>query len=262
MEWLVRLEFEAQSHEYSSFVTLTYNDDNLPSDGSLHKEDFQKFMKLFRFYSNKKYKYYAVGEYGDQTKRPHFHAIIFGLKPECDESRELVYESWKKCDEAIIKDPEHHSVGTCTKDSMLYVCDYMQKKQYGINAENEYGDKLPPFSLCSQGLGFSAFCNENIQNILKTGYLMYNSMKLPIPRYFRNKFDYKVPYIISDSDVYKKFCLEHELVSYDEVEYLDKQALIHRYNPYYHAIKTQCPEHLEELEKILKIKNNLRGSKL
>lgn len=274
LEWLIRLEYENQCHPYSSFVTLTYNDENLPKDNGLHKADLQKFMKLLRFNSSEKYKYYGIGEYGETELkyfspesleahgRPHYHLIIFGLKPDCDESRELVFQSWKKCNREMIIDPIHKAVGTVTHDSMLYVCDYMQKKQYSVNGLKLYGNAQPPFQLCSQRLGLDGFLNDNVHGILSNGFITYNSLKAPIPRYFRKKLDYQVPFTISDDDVYKKFCLDKGLVKYNEVDYLDQQSNKIRHNMYQYIISDEFPEHLAEVEKLLKAKNNLRGDKL
>ena len=44
-EWSVRLVHEAKMHERSSFLTLTYNDDQLPVDNSLYYPHVQKFLK-------------------------------------------------------------------------------------------------------------------------------------------------------------------------------------------------------------------------
>ena len=65
------------------FLTLTYNEESLPADGGLDKTHFQKFMKRYRQHlerneGGQKIRYYMCGEYGDQTNRPHYHALIFG----------------------------------------------------------------------------------------------------------------------------------------------------------------------------------------
>lgn len=77
-EWAVRITHEAQMHEANSFITLTYNDENLPKDHSLDHNEFRQFIKRLR----RKYpgtRYYMAGEYGDTFSRPHYHAILFGL---------------------------------------------------------------------------------------------------------------------------------------------------------------------------------------
>ena len=44
-QWALRCVHEAQVHDENCFITLTYNNENLPKDGSLNKRDFQLFMK-------------------------------------------------------------------------------------------------------------------------------------------------------------------------------------------------------------------------
>ena len=74
-EWAVRLYSELKTTEKSCFITLTYSDENNPI--ILKKSDFQKFIKRLR--KDYDIKYFACGEYGDKTLRPHFHAILFGV---------------------------------------------------------------------------------------------------------------------------------------------------------------------------------------
>lgn len=74
------------------FITLTYNDENLPvtrlcPTGTLNKKHLTKFHKDLRKYierqfpDNPKYKYFQCGEYGssDNTQRPHYHMLIMGF---------------------------------------------------------------------------------------------------------------------------------------------------------------------------------------
>lgn len=79
---------EAQMHEENSFITLTYSEENIPSDGNLKPRDFDLFMKRLvqheRYYAKKEkrkkrpIRYYHCGEYGEHYGRPHYHAAIFG----------------------------------------------------------------------------------------------------------------------------------------------------------------------------------------
>ena len=79
-QWAVRIHCEAQMHEWSWFLTLTYTDEKLPAYGSLQKKDFQDFMKRLRHHAKgAEIQYYQSGEYGDRTQRPHYHAILFGI---------------------------------------------------------------------------------------------------------------------------------------------------------------------------------------
>lgn len=79
-DWTIRLKNELKLHTKACFITLTYNPENLPPKGSLRKSDFQKFMKRLRkLYPTSAIRYYACGEYGKKGKRPHYHAILFGV---------------------------------------------------------------------------------------------------------------------------------------------------------------------------------------
>lgn len=76
-QWAIRITHEAQLHEENSFITLTYSDNTAPKDGNLNYSHLQKFWKRLRKELGP-LSYYAVGEYGDKTNRPHYHACIFG----------------------------------------------------------------------------------------------------------------------------------------------------------------------------------------
>ena len=81
-EWASRCVMESKLHKENCFITLTYNDEHLPSDMSLQKDDFTKFIKRLRKNTGEKIRYYACGEYGDLYQRPHFHACLFGYRPD------------------------------------------------------------------------------------------------------------------------------------------------------------------------------------
>lgn len=79
-EWALRCEHEARLHAQNWFITLTYSDENLPLDGSLSVDHLQRFWKRLRK-ANGKLRYFACGEYGEETSRPHYHALVFGWAP-------------------------------------------------------------------------------------------------------------------------------------------------------------------------------------
>lgn len=80
--WAARCLHEAQLNGINNcFITLTYDDENAPSDYSLHYSDFQKFMRRLRKGNkNTIIRFYMAGEYGEQFQRPHFHACIFNKR--------------------------------------------------------------------------------------------------------------------------------------------------------------------------------------
>ncbi len=68
---------ERQMHERACFLTLTYDDAHLPADRSLDKTHWQLFAKRFRYWQGP-FRYFHCGEYGEETLRPHLHALIYG----------------------------------------------------------------------------------------------------------------------------------------------------------------------------------------
>lgn len=79
-EWMFRIFHEMQKQDNPGwFMTLTYNEKyvkRVPAGLSLRFRDVQLFLKKLR-----KAKYYAkyvcVGEYGGQTRRPHYHLLLW-----------------------------------------------------------------------------------------------------------------------------------------------------------------------------------------
>ena len=94
-EWSLRLLHEMAYHERSVFLTLTYSDENLPDDLSISKRHLQLFLKRLRKQSGRKgIKYFATGEYGESTQRPHYHAIVFGVGLQ-EEDKQFVKDCWR-----------------------------------------------------------------------------------------------------------------------------------------------------------------------
>lgn len=85
-DWGVRCMHEASLHEFNLFATLTYSEEFLPRSGSLDGPvrgvkpgAFALFMKRLR----KKMgpvRFFHSGEYGEKNGRPHYHALLFGLR--------------------------------------------------------------------------------------------------------------------------------------------------------------------------------------
>lgn len=122
--WTSRLMLERDLHEASSFITLTYDEEHLPSGSNLAPKDLQDFLKRLRLLlAPLRVRFYAVGEYGDLTQRPHYHIALFGFYPLGHEGRECVSceicRSWGK---------GHCDVGTLTEQSAAYVAGYVMNK--------------------------------------------------------------------------------------------------------------------------------------
>lgn len=77
--WTARLMLESYLHEASVFLTLTYDPEHHPADGSVSPRHLQLFMKKLRERVDGKLRFFGVGEYGDLNHRPHYHLVVFGL---------------------------------------------------------------------------------------------------------------------------------------------------------------------------------------
>jgi hypothetical protein len=169
-QWAMRIMNESQMHEQNSFITLTYNNENLPYPPSLDTKHYQDFMKRLRKHLDwKKIKYYHCGEYGDETNRPHYHAIIFGHDFSSD--RELLKKSFNGDNYYVSEQLQkiwgkgHCIIGDVTFESASYVARYVMKKQTGDSADEHYKitdpdtgeifDLKPEYSTMSNGIGKS-----------------------------------------------------------------------------------------------------------
>lgn len=192
-EWAARMCHELESWSDAVFVTLTYKE--MPENNSLKKRDFQLFFKRLRKYLGKrKVKFFACGEYGGDTQRPHYHAIIFGLKScqqcICHNSHvniapkddcALINDAWGK---GFVK------IGSVTFQSCRYVAKYIQKKKSGKQAQKEYFDtnREPMFQLQSKGLGLEYAIKHKDQIVSKLS-VPCNGRQISIPNYYRKKID-------------------------------------------------------------------------
>lgn len=197
---------ELTDWESASFITLTYDDENLPAGNGLNYDDLKNFWKRLRKAYGKRIKYFACGEYGDNDEqiwygnfdqngrflgRPHFHAIVFGLPPD-NSTRLLLSRCWKLCDPFRFL-YNSKGVAPVSVNDIAYVAGYCQKKLNGDYGKCVYDSQglASPQSRCSQELGLNAF-ERNIDNVREYGCVFWNGSKMPVPRYFRQKFDIKV----------------------------------------------------------------------
>lgn len=179
-EWAHRIVDECKQYSQNCFLTLTYNNENLPADKSVNRREVQLFLKRLRkFLGKDKIRYFACGEYGKKGLRPHYHIIVFGWYPddcifwEKEKNGFILYRS--PCLEKLWKFG-FSTVGNVTIDTAKYCAKYLQKLQKLPK------DLTPPFTLMSlrPGIGFYSIRAED----LSCDRIYHNGKSVKLPRYY------------------------------------------------------------------------------
>lgn len=190
-QWAIRMMHEAQTNEISSFVTLTYNNENYPSNGSLDKRVCQLFVKRLRKSTgNKTIRYYLCGEYGEQTGRAHYHIIIFGYWPKDAKFYKSTTEGKLYTSDELDKiwGKGNTITGNVTFESSAYVARYVTKKITGEKAIEHYKGKLPEFALMSRrpGIGYTWLLKYQ-DEVWNSDSVVMRSREMRPPQYYLNK---------------------------------------------------------------------------
>jgi len=166
-------------HYDSKFVTLTYADNELTwksGQPQLVKKDLQLWFKRLRK-AGYKFRYFAVGEYGSHTYRPHYHIIVFGSVPS-----EQIRKSWGK---GLVH------IGNVTPASVMYCCGYVVNgKSWQMKRH-----RLKPFALMSRGRGKVKGLGHNYLSPAmiawhkseRKNYAIIDGKKRHLPRYYKEK---------------------------------------------------------------------------
>lgn len=201
-EWTIRLieEYRASANGY--FITLTYDPDNIPihidqETGDvttpLVKEDLQGWIKRIRArrqYLNKKtyikpdpswllpIRYFAVGEYGDQTQRPHYHILLFNYPK--DHILKDTERSWKK---------GRIQVGNVTQSSIHYCAKYCLKGENFSIQSRGYTRRDPKTGEIlekTRGIGYQYAEKIGRYHADKREYTYkLGDYKHPLPKYYK-----------------------------------------------------------------------------
>lgn len=194
-EWTNRIVLESSLYEDNTFVTLTFDDDNLPEDLSVSKRDLQLFWKKLRKKNVQGFRYFAVGEYGSQTHRPHYHAIMFG-HPNCNRGITRYTKRDSYCCPVCTTIRETWSygnvyLGQVSVQSASYVAGYVTK---GWTRDIPLKDREPEFTTKSNRPGIGEpYCWELASSLLQANathvpFSVRHSGKFwPLGRYIREK---------------------------------------------------------------------------
>jgi hypothetical protein len=188
--WSLRVVEESKLAHTAVFLTLTYNNENLPISKfgyhTLVKKDLQNFFKRLRKLhgsDHKTIRYFAVGEYGGHTKRPHYHIILFNA------NFIHVQSAWSLNGKEI---GFVHYGFDVQEEAAGYTVKYISKTCY-IGKNQQIDDRQPNFRLMSKGIGKNYFDNPKIVQWHKNNptdrvYVpLKGGKKAPMPRYYKDK---------------------------------------------------------------------------
>lgn len=191
-EWAIRCHHEASMHEDNCWLTLTYAKDPI----TVNRRDLQIFFKALRN-AGFKFSYYAVGEYGENFSRPHYHVCLFGADfpdkyPWEKKNKSLLYRS-PQLEKAW---PHGHAkIGNLTQESAAYTARYTMKKITGDKAEKHYSREIgglefmitPEFALMSlkPPIG-KRWIEKYYKDVFPADHVIYKGKEMPVPRYYYN----------------------------------------------------------------------------
>ncbi|AZL82954.1 replication initiator protein [Apis mellifera associated microvirus 51] len=205
--WTFRILLEGLLHSSSSFVTVTYDDGSLPKGETLVIKDYQTWLKRLRkALGGIPIRYFLVGEYGDRTHRPHYHAILFGF-PGCE-----IYQGMSPYDKfqrrkclckpcSLIRKTWGKGLtdnGVFTAESAAYVSGYVTKKMNHSESKctsqckhPPLNGRLPEFARMSLRPGLGAGAMENVSDLLTSDWgadVILNEGDVPNRLRQRNRF--------------------------------------------------------------------------
>lgn len=226
-EWALRCMHEAYYHDENSFITLTYNDENLPPGATLVVEHFQKFMKRLRqWVAPQKIRFYHCGEYGtcdpDNSKhvqqygytpgnlgRPHYHALIFGYDFPDKEFYTHKGGNTLYVSETLEKLWSYGfaTIGELNFETAAYTARYCTKKIGGEMKDGHYtryyegGEGipvLPEYATMSRrpGIGARWFKEFGKTDVYPKDYVTHHGKQIKPPRFYDNMLEEENPALL------------------------------------------------------------------
>ena len=175
--WALRCQLELQDHNAAVFATLTYDQEHIPL--TLSKPHITAYLKRLRKLIPQKLRFFASGEYGETTQRPHYHAILYGVS---QLQAPQLEKAWTK---------GHVRIDQATPANIAYTAGYCSKKIGYRRHTHQRIDPLtgqlyewqPPFIQMSRnpGIGHKAKQYLNSWRL----YAIKDGHKMPVPPYFK-----------------------------------------------------------------------------
>lgn len=200
MDWGNRVLHETQSYNDNAFVTLTYSDEHLPENGSLQLRDLQLFWKRIRK-AGHTIRYFACGEYGDQTHRPHYHAVVFGYWPNDrvripHPGRTVPLYRSEQLDK--LWGQGNATFSPVTRENATYVAKYTLNKYDDKGAKRNFEGRQEPFLIMSRkpGLG-NNYAREHARALTRfDGIRLRGGQLAKLPKYYDNVIEKHEPQLV------------------------------------------------------------------
>ncbi|AXH75872.1 MAG: replication initiator protein [Microviridae sp.] len=261
-QWAIRCLHESSLYNDNCFVTLTYSPAFIPPYYSLVIRDVQLFVKKLRKrFSSDKIRFFLCGEYGESSKRPHYHALFFNLW--FPDARQYggprngfkVYHSdildslWGK---------GRAEFGSVTFESAAYVARYVCKKvlgssdkaealrdkEYGMRVDPSTGEvfrpRIPEFVLMSRRPGIGRpWLDRFKSDVFPRDFINLRGKKMRLPDFYSN--------ILSLSDPDKMESLKRlRRASFDRLDNdsfrlpVKERIALSRYNLFSRSLGDDC----------------------
>lgn len=222
--WSQRLQDHEVHNGRPLFITLTYDSRNLPDGKTLLPEELQLYFKRLRKITKKKIQYLAVGEYGAENNRPHYHIILFGLSIKY---KYLIWKAWGKCNPLVGYKCEY----VRSAKAYHYLTGYITKKiQKYYNREKLITTGTwPEFLRASQGIGLQYAKEEILDNGLLPRWINRRRVQTIPHRYYRKKLGldkslYADVCIASDISVIDQYCVMYNIHPSDRSELIHHET--------------------------------------
>lgn len=172
-------------HPNNCFITLTYSDENLKSPQLIYA-DFQKFMKKLRKLQDAPMGVFVTGEYGEKTKRPHWHAIIFNWEPNDKKPKYKTERGDQVYDSVLLTNLWGHGLaefGSVTFHSAGYCARYAAKKL--VHGKDNEHDFVPISKKSSKNAIGKKWLEQFWPDVFLHGKLILkDGTQTAIPRYY------------------------------------------------------------------------------
>lgn len=217
--WVLRLLVEIEQHKENTFVTLTFDDENLAKFKGDYKRPLKLYVDRLRKALGYRPRYWFISELGDEEKftgRFHIHGIFFGTSKE-------------KLSYALQRIKWTYGIsyfGRVQFKTAYYLTKYLLKQQPK--------DDYKPFIMCSHGIGLAYVNKDRFEKLVNgldfQSWLEFHGRKFPISPYYKSKFmsdELSLIRMINNSKIVKRDW------NFRNIEYLDELSYLKANYAYY-----------------------------